>query len=289
MWWWIKLYIKQSLAVSRGRLCVTGMPQCRGDSQLVSGEPTKLVCEVQLAGTFESALSWTRNGADVQSNDGSDIGKALLSVNLNKAGPDDDKAVYQCEMRIADVVEDSCSITLDVACEFTDHPLTLDQTRRTWLTRETIIVPQQIIWSWYTGRWWVGYYIWYSEEGTGRGRSPPRPLLAVSNVTAHPSTASLPITALLHNVQCITRAIMALCDNRYHRRQSILNISSSPRNGIWRMKIPQLVFGRSHSAWEVGAKPQKLSIKFCCWNFRLITLSYRIWFSFLNCALVLQA
>ena len=27
--------------------------------------------------------------------------------------------------------------------------------------------------------------------GTGRGRSPPRPLLAVPNVTAHPSTASV--------------------------------------------------------------------------------------------------
>jgi len=52
---------------------------------------------------------------------------------------------------------------------------------------------------WYTGRWWVGCYIWYSEEGTGRGRSPPRPLLAVPNVTAHPSTASVPITVFLYN------------------------------------------------------------------------------------------
>ena len=51
----------------------------------------------------------------------------------------------------------------------------------------------RIIWSWYTGRWWVGCYIWYSDEGTRRGPSPPRPLLAVpSNVTAHPSTASVP-------------------------------------------------------------------------------------------------
>ena len=37
---------------------------------------------------------------------------------------------------------------------------------------------------WYTGRWWAGCYIWYSEEGTGRGPSPPRPLLVVPNVTA---------------------------------------------------------------------------------------------------------
>ena len=40
---------------------------------------------------------------------------------------------------------------------------------------------------------------WYSEEGTERGRSPPRPILAVPNVTAHPSTASVPITVLLYN------------------------------------------------------------------------------------------
>jgi len=22
-------------------------------------------------------------------------------------------------------------------------------------------------WSWYTGRWWVGCYIWYTKKGTG--------------------------------------------------------------------------------------------------------------------------
>ena len=56
-----------------------------------------------------------------------------------------------------------------------------------------------MICSWYAGRWWVGCYIWYSEEGTGRGRSPSRPLIAVPNVTAHPSTASVPITVSLYN------------------------------------------------------------------------------------------
>ena len=45
----------------------------------------------------------------------------------------------------------------------------------------------------------MGYYIWYSEEGPRRGRSPPMPFLAVPNVTAHPSTASVPITVLLYN------------------------------------------------------------------------------------------
>jgi len=42
-------------------------------------------------------------------------------------------------------------------------------------------------------------YIWYSEEGTVRGRSPSRPLLAVPNVTSHQSTPGVPITVLLYN------------------------------------------------------------------------------------------
>ena len=46
---------------------------------------------------------------------------------------------------------------------------------------------------------WVGCYIWYSEEGTGRGAASPSLLLAVPNVTAHPSTASVPITVLLYD------------------------------------------------------------------------------------------
>ena len=45
---------------------------------------------------------------------------------------------------------------------------------------------------WYTGRWLVGCYIWYSEDGPERAAVPPSPFLAVPNVTAHPSTASVP-------------------------------------------------------------------------------------------------
>jgi len=57
-------------------------------------------------------------------------------------------------------------------------------------------VPHRIIQSWYTGRGWVGCYIWYSEERPGRAG--PSRLLAVPNLTAHPSTASVPITVLLY-------------------------------------------------------------------------------------------
>ena len=60
----------------------------------------------------------------------------------------------------------------------------------------------RIIRSWYTGHWWVGCYIRYSKEepGTpGWAAAPPRPLLTVPNVTAHPSMANVPMTALLHD------------------------------------------------------------------------------------------
>jgi len=43
------------------------------------------------------------------------------------------------------------------------------------------------------------HLVQYSEEGPGRTAAPPRPLLAVLNVTAHPSTASVPITVLLYD------------------------------------------------------------------------------------------
>jgi len=66
----------------------------------------------------------------------------------------------------------------------------------TLFSADAITVPYRMIWSWYTDRWWVCCYIWYSEE-TRRGGSPPKPLLAIQNVKAHPSTASVPITVLL--------------------------------------------------------------------------------------------
>jgi len=50
---------------------------------------------------------------------------------------------------------------------------------------------------WYTGYWWVGCYIWYSEEGPGWAGAPPSPLLTVPNVTAHPSMASVPTSYYL--------------------------------------------------------------------------------------------
>ena len=50
----------------------------------------------------------------------------------------------------------------------------------------------QLCGDWYTGRRWVGCYTWHSEEKPGQAAAPPSPLLAVPNVTAHPSMASVP-------------------------------------------------------------------------------------------------
>jgi len=50
---------------------------------------------------------------------------------------------------------------------------------------------------WYTGRWRVGCYIWYSEEGPGWAAAPPSLLLAVPNVTARP-------VYRIHIIQCGT-------------------------------------------------------------------------------------
>ena len=66
--------------------------------------------------------------------------------------------------------------------------------------QETTIILQYG--DWYTGRWWVAcysVYIWYSDDGAGRVRIPPSPLLAAPNVTAHASAASA-----LHIIRCGT-------------------------------------------------------------------------------------
>ena len=78
------------------------------------------------------------------------------------------------------------------------RPITLQQISVALYSANVITVPHRIglIWSCNIDRWWMGCYIWYSEEGNGRDR-PPSPLLAVRNVTAHPSTASVPITVMV--------------------------------------------------------------------------------------------
>ena len=77
----------------------------------------------------------------------------------------------------------------------------------------------------------MGCYIWYSEEGPGRASAPPSPLLDVPNVTAHPSTASVPITVLLYDGPLLCGLNVAIkrlnrfskactVHTRYRRRQT---------------------------------------------------------------------
>ena len=64
----------------------------------------------------------------------------------------------------------------------------------------------------HTGRWWVGCYIQRWGDWAGPQPARPSPLLAVPNVTAHPSTASVPIRIA---VRCCAvyehKGLMARC------------------------------------------------------------------------------
>ena len=58
------------------------------------------------------------------------------------------------------------------------------------------------------------------QGGDWGNHSPPCPLLAVPNVTAHPSTSSVPVTVLLYNglLQCVFNVPMLdICNNVEHK------------------------------------------------------------------------
>ena len=64
----------------------------------------------------------------------------------------------------------------------------------TLYSAEAIIVPHRMVWSWYTGCWWVSCYIWYNDEGIGRDHSPQAPPRCT-----HSSTVSVQTTVFLYN------------------------------------------------------------------------------------------
>ena len=72
----------------------------------------------------------------------------------------------------------------------------------------------------------MGCYIWYSEEGTGCGGSPPRLLLAVPNVTAHSSTASVPTSCYsMSHYNCLgTLKSLNLLDSSRHRQDGFCDL-----------------------------------------------------------------
>ena len=49
----------------------------------------------------------------------------------------------------------------------------------------------------------MGCYIWYSKEGPRRAAASPSPILAVPNVTAHPSTASACTNFILFDMELL--------------------------------------------------------------------------------------
>jgi len=71
----------------------------------------------------------------------------------------------------------------------------------------------------------VGCYIWYSDEETGRGRSPPRPFLAVPNVPAHPSAATVPITVPVLCCAVMIRPVTR-CVRRWSQQHRFCNTSN---------------------------------------------------------------
>jgi len=91
-------------------------------------------------------------------------------------------------------------------------------------------------------------YIWYSEEGTGQGRSPPRPLLAVPNVTAHQSTASVPIIVLLYDDPLLCGFIMAIKGLTLHssnaRRTKVIHKQHTTLTKIPSHSEPALAYVR---------------------------------------------
>ena len=98
----------------------------------------------------------------------------------------------------------------------------------------------------------MGCYIWYREEGPGRAWAPPSPLLAVPNVTAHPSTASVPVTVLLYNGPLLCgfsvgiKGLLLVCDGRTGRQMDTPHVAVS-RSGT-RQKAFYYFFAYVHSS-----------------------------------------
>ena len=119
-----------------------------------------------------------------------------------------------------------------------------------------------------------GFYIrWYSEERTGRGCSPqpPRILLAVSNVTVHPSMVSVPITVLLFNGPLLCGFNVPIkglrdachCDSRTHALP-VRIVRSMP----WRRRPSSSPTDRPRtSSWSVS--PAEHSNTIAGWHTRL--------------------
>ena len=103
----------------------------------------------------------------------------------------------------------------------------------TFSSAEAIILPHRIIWSLYTGRWLLTdglLHLVQRAEGlggaAGRGRRTPRPLLAVPNVTAHPSTASVPNQQSLYCCIMVRCSVVLMCLSKGQMVGSIVSYTA---------------------------------------------------------------
>jgi len=68
-------------------------------------------------------------------------------------------------------------------------------------------------------------------DWAGRGRSPPMPLLVIPNVTAHPSTASVPITVFLYNGSLLCGFNLPIKGTQRRRLTYIFNLPKPTKAG----------------------------------------------------------
>jgi len=104
---------------------------------------------------------------------------------------------------------------------------------------------------------------WFSEEGPGRVRSQPSPPLAVPNVTAHPSTASVLITVLLYNDPLICGFNMLIKG---------LNQHCSFNSTGWLIKTSPIFCLRKDSYSKPSSKPRVIGH---CLHFAYLSCQWR--------------
>jgi len=135
----------------------------------------------------------------------------------------------------------------------------------TLYSAEAIIVPHRMVWSWYTGCWWVSCYIWYSEEGTGGGAA------------ARPGPSSMYQLSVFRcsSVYSISRTVLFL---RYSVSNNGLNLKSglevTQGHLIWyhskawvrySIRIPLLSFVSFPRQNEILAENRDVFIPPCIW------------------------
>ena len=75
-------------------------------------------------------------------------------------------------------------------------------------------MPYRITLSRYTGRWWVGCYIWYSEEKTGRGCGPVQSPPCCTKCNSPPINGQRPVYQSLYCCIMVHCSAVLMCRKR---------------------------------------------------------------------------